>query len=125
MSGKRWKWFNGFGLLEVDIVTGRPLMGDDSNEPKTPKTHFTSVFENVVAPDGTKIRNRADAEAHMRHTGMTYELDSLREQQSKENSRANDPNKARRDSMERKAEINDAIERASSSGYHRERHYHE
>lgn len=121
MSGKRWRWFKGFGLVEVDIVTGLPFADFGSNEPKKNQAPGMIIRETVTAPDGTKLRSQADHAAFLRNTGQTNELDSIREQRGREMDRANNPMKAR--DPNRKAQINDAIERASSSGYSRRAEY--
>jgi|TARA_R110000796_G_scaffold134980_1_gene251098 MFS superfamily sulfate permease-like transporter len=73
-----------------------------------------------VSPiDGTIISSRPVLVEHNRRHGVTNDLDSLKEKTSREMARAGNI-KAGGTRKERVAEIRNAIERASSSGYHRE-----
>ena len=69
--------------------------------------------------DGTHLKSRRDLVNHNRQHGVSNDLDSLREQTA----RANEP--IRLSQRERKNNIADAYERASSSGFSRRVEYSE
>lgn len=76
-------------------------------------------LDSFVSPiDGTVISSRPGLVEHNRRHGVTNDLDSLKEKTSREMARAGNI-KAAGTKKERVAGIRNAIERASSSGYHR------
>lgn len=82
--------------------------------------HSIGVFETVISPaTGERIANRAQMADHNRRTGLTNELDSLRQQTNNEINRKPYTGTAH----ERKTAIRDAMEQVSSSGFHREVQY--
>ena len=78
--------------------------------------HFIrGAFVPYVSPvDGTVIRTRSELTDHNKRNGVSNDLDSLREQTQRSNDRTHETGK-----HERKLAIKDAMERMSSSGYHR------
>jgi hypothetical protein len=85
-------------------------------------SHFVGVFEELIAPDGTRIASRSQMHDYTQRTGMINDLDSLRE---KAKNQVNRQIQAAGTPQQRKAAIRDAIERTSSSGYHRRVEYYE
>ncbi|MBT7878437.1 MAG: hypothetical protein HN738_10175 [Gammaproteobacteria bacterium] len=73
------------------------------------------VFQEVIAPDGTRIASSAQMQEFTTRTGMTNDLDSLRGQADNHRSRIAKTSTKK----ERVAAIRDSIERLSSSSYHR------
>jgi hypothetical protein len=80
------------------------------------RLHSVGVFQELVSPvTGERIANRQQMADHQRRTGMTNDMDSLREQTRKELTRKPDTGTRK----ERITAIRTALEKASSSGYHR------
>lgn len=112
----------------------RPIELDDDGEPtkhgwveKSKKAYrgvMTSVYEEVIAPDGTRIASSSQMNDFTNRTGLTNSLDSIRAQTQAEIKRAAAA-KSPGTKKERVAAIRDSIERASSSGYHRRVNYDE
>jgi len=119
MTRRRWRQIEG-RLVEIDIKTGQPVGAD---EPPI-RSHGVSVFQEVIAPDGTRIASRDAMRDYENRTGMTNDLDSLRTQTRRELNRANEVTKPKKDPTRIPALL-DAFERASSSGYSRRPVYDE
>ena len=99
----RWRQDRETGKL-VEIVKRKPVPGVF--------IHVDDV--DFISPvDGTRIRNSRELIDHNKRHGVSNDLDSLREQTA----RANEP--VRLSKRERKDNIADAFERASSSGFSR------
>ena len=81
------------------------------------KSHFIrGVFQPYVSPiDGSVIKSRGALAEHNKRHGVSNDLDHLRDQAQKSNSRTRETGTAH----ERKLAIKDAIERVSSSGFTR------
>lgn len=106
---RRWRQDADTGkLVEILIHTGGP------------RVHAVGAFKEIISPiTGERIANRAQLRDHERRTGQTNDLDSLRQQTTRElNKKPNTGTK-----HERKMAIRDSIERASSSGYNRKAQY--
>ena len=74
--------------------------------------YIRGVFDPYVSPiDGTVIKSRGGLAEHNKRHGVTNDLDHLREQSQR---------KPELSKQERKDAIADAMERVSSSGFHRE-----
>lgn len=100
-----------------DAVTGKLI---EITRTKSKAIHSVGVFQEMISPvTGERIANRAQLLDHNKRTGMTNDLDSLREQTRRENERAPDMGSKH----ERKLAIKDAIEQRRSSGYNREINY--
>jgi len=100
-----------------DAVTGK-LIEIIRAKPKS--IHSVGVFQELTSPvTGERIANRAQLLDHNKRTGMTNDLDSLREQTRRENERAPDMGSKH----ERKLAIKDAMEQRRSSGYNRNINY--
>lgn len=86
-----------------------------------PKQHFHSVgvFEEVVAPDGTRIASRGQMQAFEHRTGLTNDMDSLREQSQNVLTRKRGTGTKK----ERIAALLDAHDRVQSSGFGRRAEY--
>jgi len=79
--------------------------------------HVVEPFRSSV--DGTMIRNAQDLKAHNRRNNVSNDPDHLKEQIHRSKNRTYEVGTKK----ERVAAICDAIERASSSGYHRNIQY--
>lgn len=87
------------------------------------RVHIHVDHVDFVSPiTGTRIRNNRELLEHNKKHGVSNDLDSLRDQTAK----ANAPKTESRETIhQRKLAIVDAIERASSSGFHRKVEYDE
>ncbi len=104
-----------------DLETGELI--EITNKRASARVHIHVDNVDFVSPiDGSRIRNNRELVSHNRKHGVTNDLDSLREQTQK--ARAG-KSETRETAHERKLAIVDAIERASSSGYHRKVEYDE
>mgnify|MGYP003643629234 CR=1 FL=1 len=93
-----------------DLVTGKLIeISNERTKSVAPSIRVTESYRSPV--DGSMIRNKRN--------GVSNDRDSLNEQVQRSQNRDHTIS----DSKERKAEIRDAIERASSSGYHRNTQY--
>ncbi len=99
----RWRQDRETGKL-VEVVKQEPYRG-----------HFVQSSDvDFISPvSGAHIRTRQQLVDHNKRHGVSNDLDSLREQTA----RANEP--VRLSKRERKDNIADAFERASSSGFSR------
>ena len=88
---------------------------------RSPRGPFIQTDDvNFISPiDGSHVRSRKQLVDHNKRHGVSNDLDSLREQTA----RARDPKTL--SSRERKDNIADAYERASSSGFSRRVEYEE
>ena len=103
-----------------DAKTGK--MVEIISTPNAAHHHFVgSSFDGFVSPvDGSAISSRQQLTDHNSKHQVSNDLDHLREQAH----RSIAPKKeTRADVHERKLAIKDAIERVSSSGFHRRRQY--
>ncbi len=91
---------------------------------ETNSSHFVGIFNEIHAPDGTRIASSSQLKEFERRTGMTNDLDSLRSQAAAQNHRAQNRTGAGT-SKQRKAAIHDALQRVSSSGFNRRVMYDE
>ena len=84
-------------------------------------SHFVSVDSVAfMSPiDGSRIRNSRELREHNKRHGVSNDLDSLREQTSKEMARKHSTGTKK----ERVEAIRDSIERVQSSGFHRNVQY--
>lgn len=102
---RRWRQNPQTGKMYEIKVAPRKSLG----------AYIQSDISPFVSPvDGTVIRTRGDLVEHEKRTGMTNDLDHLREQKHQPVALSK---------HERKLAISDAIERATSSGFHREVRY--
>ncbi len=77
------------------------------------------VFQEVIAPDGTRIASSSQMQEYTARTGLTNDLDSLRGQADNHRARIAKTSTKK----ERVAAIRDSIERVSSSNYRRRVNY--
>ncbi len=98
-----------------DPITGKLHEVKDSR--RDSGCYIQSDISPFVSPiDGSVIRTRRELVDHEKRTGMTNDLDHLREQKHAP---------AKLSKHERKLAIKDAMEKTSSSGFHREVMYDE